>query len=152
MHSKLLSWFIQGSKYKKISKILVLGFYGILENIENIGPKYLFIIIMLCNLTLALGHNYWTPYTMSMSGRHMLVQLLCLQIQWNVCQVDNLNLLVCTMKGMLEKVKHQLHVVCANKVVTIVVLVQIRTWVLGLHDVSLTLYFFFNIYTSSWMI
>ena len=38
------------------------------------------------------------------------------------------------MKWMLEKVKPQLHVVCANKVVTIVVLVQIRTWVLGLHD------------------
>ena len=45
--------------------------------------------------------------------------------------------------------KPQLLVVCANKVVIIVVLVQIRTWLLGLHDVSLTLYSFFNIDTSS---
>ena len=45
---------------------------------------------------------------------------------------------------MLEKKKLQLHVVYTNKVVTIIALDQIGTYMMKLHKVTFTLYLFSN--------
>ena len=40
---------------------------------------------------------------------------------------------------MLEKAKHQLYMVCGNKVVTIIIIIKIGIGVMGLHNAYLSL-------------